>query len=188
MKEPITIQPSRFRVASHEIIFCCIALVWPLIYVVDIHWAGHINPFSKLMFAVFGVAGLGWAIFSSRRIWRIFQSKRAWRATIGNGRLRWESGIPSMGLPLDIALADIATAIQVKTFKTVIGSDGEYTELDEFYELRLTDGRGLSFDRETVGIYPDRVFKALEKHGVTYERWLQNTTKHSTNHARVRVD
>lgn len=188
MTEPITIQPSRLRVASYDIFFVCLALFWPLIYVVNIHWADHIGPFFKLFFAACGVAGLGWAIFVARRVWQVFKSERAWRATIGNGRLRWESGTPCMGLPLDVALADISTAIQVETRRTVIDSDGEGTEFGRLYELRLTDGRVLPFDREIVGINPDRVFKALEKHGVTYEHWQQDTTNRSTTLARVRVD
>ena len=188
MTEPITIQPSRLRVASYDIMLACVALFWPLIYVFNIHWAGHIGPFFKLIFAACGVAGLGWAIFVARRVWQIFKSERAWRVTIGNGRLRWESGTPCMGLPLDIALDDISTAIQVETRITVIDSDGECTEFGDLYELYLTDGRVLPFDRQAVGINPDRVFKALKKHGVTYEHWLQDTTNRSTNHARVRVD
>lgn len=187
MTIPITIQPSRLRVASHEIVVVCAALFWPLIYVFNIHWAGHIAPFFKLVFAACGVVGLVWATAGARKIRKIFKSDREWRAIVGGGRLRWESGKPCMGLPLDIPLADIATAIQVETRRTVIDSDGESTEFKDIYELRLNDGRKLSFDRETAGINPDRVFKALEKHGVTYERWLQDTTNNSTNHERVRV-
>jgi len=188
MTESITIQPSRFRVASHDIVFLCLALFWPLIYVFNIHWAGHIGLFFKLFFAVCGAVGLGRAYFRARKIWRIFRSKRAWRATIGNGGLRWESGTPCMGLPLDIALADISTAVKVQTRGTPMYSDCEGTEFKELYELRLTDGRRLTFDRESAGINPDRVFKALEKQGVTYEHWLQDTTKNSINHARVLND
>jgi hypothetical protein len=188
MTELITIQPSRLRVANYEIFFVCVALFFPLIYVFNIHWADHIGPFFKLIFAACGAVSLGWAAVSARRVRRIYISDRNWRATIGDGRLRWDAGTPCIGLPLDIALADISTAIQVETRRTVIDSDGESTEFKNIYELRLADGRGLPFDRETAGINPDRVFKALEKHGVTYEHWLQDTTTRSTNHARVRVD
>jgi hypothetical protein len=187
MIDPITIQPSRLRVASREIAFVCVSAFWPLIYVFNIHWASHIGPFFKLVFAACGVAGLGLAAVGTGKVRQFFKSDGEWRATIGNGRLRWEGGTSCMGLPLDIALADIATAIQVETRRTVIDSDGESTEFRNIYALHLTDGRVLPFDRETAGINPDRVFKALEKHGVTYEHWLQDTTKRSTNHARVRV-
>jgi len=188
MKNLITIQPTRLRVASHEIFFVCVALVWPVIYVSNIHWANHIGPIFKVLFAACGVVGLSWAAVGASKIWQIFESAGEWRATIGKGRLRWEGGTSCMGLPLDIALADITTAIQIETRKTVIDSDGESTEFKTIYELHLTDGRELPFDRETAGINPDRVFKALEKHGVPYEQWLQDTTKLSTNHARVRID
>ena len=85
-------------------------------------------------------------------------------------------------------MADIATAIQLETRSTFIDSDGESTEYRDIYELHLTDGRRLPFNRETAGINPERVFKALEQQGVTYEHWLQDTTKYSTNHGRVRVN
>lgn len=188
MTKPVTIQPSRLRVASHEIFFVCMLLVWPLIYIFNVHWADHIGSFFKVVFAVCGLASLWMAVVGARKIQRIFKSDGEWRATIGNGRLHWEAGVSCMGLPLDIALADIVTAIQLETRKTVIDSDGESTEFAVTYGLHLTDGRKLSFDRETAGINPDRVFKALAEHGITYERWLQDTTKQSTNHAPVRVD
>lgn len=188
MTDPITIKPSRLRVASYEIAFVCAAAFWPLIYVFNIHWADHIGSFFKLVFAACGLVGLRWAVVGTRRIRQIFKTKTEWRVTISNGRLRWEAGTSCMGLPLDIALADIATASQFETRRTVIDSDGESTEFKHNYALHLNDGRRLPFDRETAGINPDRVFKALERHGVTYEHWLHDTTKQSISHARVRVD
>jgi len=187
MTDSITIQPSKLRVAGYEIAIVCAALFWPLIYVFNIHWAHHIGPLFKLIFATCGVAGFIWAVVSIGRIRQIFTADGVWLATIGNGRLRWEAGTSCLGLPLNIALSDIAIAVRLEMRRTVTDSDGESTEFTDRYELHLTDGRVLAFERDTAGINPDRVFKALEQHGVTYEHWLHDTTKRSTTHARVRV-
>ena len=186
MNETIVIQPSRLRVASLPIFWLCAELVFPALYVFFIHSADHIGPFFKGIFALLAIASLGWAARTVLQIRRILKTDGVWKASVGEGRLVWQSALPCLGLPLDVALADIIRAERLTTITTSTDSDGESTLFTDTYELHLKDGRALSFDRETAGINPHRVFTALESNGVSYELWTQDLTKSSTNTAKVR--
>ncbi|GFE65226.1 hypothetical protein KIN_23000 [Litoreibacter roseus] len=82
---------------------------------------------------------------------------------------------------MDLALADVAKALRLEISRTSKDSDGEYTEVEERFELHFVDGSVLTFDRETAGINPHRVFQALKERGIAYELWSQDHTKGSVD-------
>ncbi|MEP5762019.1 MAG: hypothetical protein ABJ327_22450 [Litoreibacter sp.] len=125
------------------------------------------------------------AMRDARKIWRIFNTSGDWKVTIGADRLMWDVAIPCSNLPMDIELSDIAKTLSLELSRTGTDSDGEYTETSKRFELHRTDGDVLTFDRETAGINPHRVFLALVNHGVRYELWSQDCTKDSTNSSKV---
>ncbi|WP_233494720.1 hypothetical protein [Ruegeria sp. A3M17] len=97
----------------------------------------------------------------------------------------WDAAIPCENLPMDVALGCIVKALRLETSRTGRDSDGEYTETSQRFELHLTDGRVLIFDREATGINPHRVFLALAQIGIRYELWSQDCTKGSVNMSKV---
>ncbi|MEO9826487.1 MAG: hypothetical protein ABJF50_18955 [Paracoccaceae bacterium] len=183
MNETIVIQPSRLRVASLPIFWLCMEFVFPALYIFFIHSADHIGQPFKGFFALIAIFSLGWAVHTVFQIRRIFKTEGIWKASIGDGRLVWQSALPCFGLPLDLALSDITRGERLTTITT--GTDND-TFFADTYDLHLTGGRVLSFDRETAGINPHRVFKALERHGVPYEEWTQDRRRDSKNTAKVR--
>lgn len=183
MNETIVIQPSRLSVASLPIFWLCSELVFPVLYVFFIHSANHIGPFFKGIFALLAVASLVWAAHTVLQIRRVLKTDGVWKASVGEGRLVWKSALPCLGLPLDVALADITKAERLTTITTGTDNDTFYSDT---YDLHLADGRVLSFERETAGIDPKRVFKALESHGIPYELWTQDRRRGSRNTAKVR--
>lgn len=100
-------------------------------------------------------------------------------------KLKWEAAIPCENLPMEIDLADIAKALRLETLRTGKDSDGEYTEATDSFELHLIDEQVLTFDRESTGINPHRVFLALAKRGIRYELWSADHTKGSVNTSKV---
>ena len=185
MIEQTVIQSSKLRVANLPIIGVCLALMFPILYIFAIQPADNIGKFFKAVFALCALVSGALAMSDARKVGRIFNTPGDWKTTIGAGRLMWDVAIPCRNLPMDIALADITKTLLLDVSRTGTDSDGEYTEASERFELHLTDGRVLTFDREAAGINPHRVFRALANHGIRYEMWSQDCTKGSVNRSRV---
>lgn len=185
MLEQTIIQSSKLRVASIHILWVCVGLIWPILYISAIHPGDHIGTFFKAFFALCALASGAVAMSEGRKIWSVFNTPGDWKATIGAGRLVWDVAIPSKNLPIDVPIGVIKKTLLLKISRTSKNSDGEYTEISERFELHLNDGRVLTFDRETAGINPHRVFLALTKQGISYELWSQDCTKGSMNISRV---
>ncbi|SCZ66604.1 hypothetical protein SAMN04488118_106215 [Epibacterium ulvae] len=185
MAELIVLKSTKLRVASFSIVGVCLGVVISVGYCLAIYPADHIETPFKVLFALFALASCALAGWDARKIWRIFKTPGAWQVKIGAGRLVWDVAIRSENLPLDIALADLTKALILETRRTSRDSDGAYTEIGEQFELYLRDGRILVIDQEVAGINPHRVFRALVRHGVRCERWLQDHTEGSTDRSRV---
>jgi len=185
MTDRTIIQSSKLRVASISIMWICIGLVWPILYIFGIHAADHIGTFFKAFFALCALVSLSIAMNEARKSWCIFKTPGDWKVTIGAGRLIWDVAIPCKNLPMDIELDNIAKLLRLDVVRTSTDSDGDYTEASEHFELHLSDERIETFDREAAGINPHRVFLALAKHGIRYELWSQDRTKDSVNTAKI---
>ncbi len=163
----------------------CFALIFPTLYIFAIHPADHIPTFFKAVFALCALTSGAFALNDALKVWRIFTTPGDWRATIRSGRLMWEVAIPCRGLPLDMAMDSISKAVLLEISRTGKDSDGAFTESRERFELHMTDGAVLTFDRDTAGVHPHRVFLALAQHGIRYELWSQDRTKDSVDRSRV---
>ena len=163
----------------------CFGLVWLILYIFAIHPADHIGTFFKAFFALCTLVSGAFTMNEARKTCRILNTPGDWKATIGAGRLIWDVAIPCKNLPIDIELRGIAKALRLEISRTGKDSDGEYTETSERFELHLNDDRVVTFDRETAGIDPHRVFLALAKHSIRYELWSQDRTKDSVNTSKV---
>lgn len=185
MMDPTVIQSSKLRVASVPILWASLGLIWPLLYIFTIHPAEHIGSFFKAIFALCALASGAIALSEGRKAWRIFKTPGDWRATISSSRLVWDVAIPSQNLPMDLALADVSKALRLEVSRTNEDSDGEYTEIEDRFELHFVDGGVLTFDREAAGLNPHRVFLALAEHGIAYEFWTQDHTKNSVDTSKI---
>ncbi|SFJ56922.1 hypothetical protein [Jannaschia pohangensis] len=182
MTQGIIIQSSSLRVASLPIIWFGFELVFPALYILTIHHAPHISAPFKAVFAAAAVFSGLLALRSLMSIWRIWKADGDWTARVGDGRLTWNAPVPCPGLPLDLPLAEIAEAVRLEVSTT--DREGA-TDVETRYELRLTDGRVMAFDRETSGLDPHRVFSALARHGISYALWTQDLTRDSRDRSPV---
>lgn len=183
--EPTVVRSSKPRVASLHILWITFALIWPLLYIFTIHPADHIGSLFKAIFALCAVASGAIALSEGWKAWRVFNTPGAWKATVSSGRLVWDVAIPSQNLPMDLALVDVAKALRIEVSRTNKDIDGEYTETEDRFELHFVDGRVQTFDRETAGLNPHRVFLALAEHGIPYEFWTQDHTKNSADTSKI---
>ena len=183
--EPTVIQSSKLRVASLRILGFSFGLICPILYIFTIYPADHIGSFFKAIFALCAVASGAIALSEGRKAWRVLNTPGDWRATVTSRRLVWDVAIPSQNLPMDLALVDVAKAIRLEVSRTNKDSDGEYTEIEDRFELYFVDGSVRTFDRATAGLNPHRVFLALAEQGIPYEFWTQDHTKNSVDTSKI---
>ncbi len=176
------IQSSRLRAAAHYIPELIIGSAFPALYALAIGPSDQIPAWFKAVFGLAAVAGLALVFRALFRMARVLSAQGTWKASITQDRLIWQTALPARDFPLDVALSDIAEAVQLRTYDR--GSDDDL-QIATTYELRFTDGSVRTFAQEDCGIDPDRVFQALKEHGVLYRPWKLDRTEDPSNTTRV---
>lgn len=176
------IQSSPVRAAAYYIPELILGGAFPLLYVLAIGPADHLPVWLKAFFGLAALAGLGLFLRAVFRIYRVLSAKGVWKVSIAHDRLHWETALPNKHFPLDVALRDIAEAVQLQTFGK--GTDGD-TWIETTFELRFTDGSVRAFSQEDCGVNPHRVFLALKDHGIVYRLWKLDKTEDRSNEKRT---
>ena len=183
--QPTVIQSSKLRVARPHIVGVSVGLIWPILYMFTIHPADHIGSFFKGLFALCALISGVLAWREARKAWRVFTTPGDWKVTVSPSRFTWEVAIPSTNLPIDLPLTDVEKALRLEVSRTGKDSDGEYTEVEHRFELHFANGHVLTFDRDSAGISPHRVFLALKSYGLAYECWSQDLRQDSADTSKI---
>lgn len=98
---------------------------------------------------------------------RYFFAKSNWRVEISNDKLKWQSAAEHLQKSFQVQLSDIdyvQTVVEVNTSRRGKGPRSASNL------IHLKSGKVITVREDISGIWPHRVFKALEKHGVDYLR------------------
>ena len=96
---------------------------------------------------------------------RVLADGRDWRVIISDEMLSWESPVPEVMKPFQLALSEID-----KTRFTVTHFRNSKKTPDKKWEIILRNGHPMKIDGQSSGINPHKVFTALETKGITFEK------------------
>ena len=115
------------------------------------------------IFAVLVALVLAFALL--REIRQIRDNGQDWVVQITDKELIWDSPIPEQMQPFRLNLSDITQLLRTHTYHVNSNKPSKTT-----WEILPNSGSPLEINGQMSGINPEKVFKALEEKGITFER------------------
>ena len=110
---------------------------------------------------------------------RVLQSGEEWRVSVSDEMLTWHSPVEKDMKSFSIALSDIEA---VQEHVTRFRNSDRMPDRD--FSIRLLHGDSIQIDEQCSGIHPLKVFQALEKRGITFDKtdeWQGSNVKTVTS-------